>query len=173
MYTVNNIIQWIMLFENYIVFSKWKIFFRSNIVAEINDSWSHQVLSERNAAFLKNANVYAHFILSLKEMLPLSRRCSLTYMEDRTHLFQSDAYLRVLLYTFSKECCTLCTRMLHIGMPQLPQEMQHSFNISRITYEKHAVTLRIWVDAVLGFNNTTFFKGTICLPLQDIAYLFM
>ena len=86
-------------------------------------------------------------------MLPLSRRCSLTYMEDRTHLFQSDAYLRVLLYTFSKECCPLCRRMLHRGMPQLPQEMPHSFKISMITYEKHAVTLRIWVDAVLGFNN--------------------
>ena len=31
-YRVNNIIQWIMLFENYIVFSKWIIFVRTNIV---------------------------------------------------------------------------------------------------------------------------------------------
>ena len=96
-------------------------------------------------------------------MLPLSRRCSLTYMEDRTHLFQSDAYLRVLLYTFSKECCTLCRRMLHIGMPQLPQEMPHSFNISRITYEKHAVTLRIWVD---GLTTQHFSKEQYAYPCK-------
>ena len=30
-YIVNNIIQWIMLFENYIVFPKWIIFFRNNM----------------------------------------------------------------------------------------------------------------------------------------------
>ena len=83
------------------------------------------------------------------------------------------AHLRVLLYTFSKECCSLYRRMLHRGMPQLPQEMPHSFKFSTMTYEKHAVALRIWVDAVLGFNNTTFFKGTICLPWQNIPYLFM
>ena len=82
------------------------------------------------------------------------------------------AHLRVLLYTFSKECCSLYRRMLHRGMPQL-QEMPHSFKFSTMTYEKHAVALRIWVDAVLGFNNTTFFKGTICLPWQNIPYLFM
>ena len=83
------------------------------------------------------------------------------------------AHLRVLLYTFSKECCSLYRRMLHRGMPQLPQEMPHSFKFSTMTYEKHAVALRIWVDAVLGFNNTIFFKGTICLPLQNIPYLFL
>ena len=83
------------------------------------------------------------------------------------------AHLRVLLYTFSKECCSLYRRMLHRGMPQLPQEMPHSFKFSTMTYEKHAVALRIWVDAVLGFNNTIFFKGTICLPLQNIRYLFL
>ena len=41
------------------------------------------------------------------------------------------AHLRVLLYTFSKECCSLYRRMLHRGMPQLPQEMPHSFKFSR------------------------------------------
>ena len=51
------------------------------------------------------------------------------------------AHLRVLLYTFSKECCSLYRRMLHRGMPQLPQEMPHSFKFSTITYEKHAVLL--------------------------------
>ena len=30
-YIINNIIQWIMLFENHIIFSKWIIFFRSNM----------------------------------------------------------------------------------------------------------------------------------------------
>ena len=30
-YTINNIMQWIMLFENQIIFSKWIIFFRSNM----------------------------------------------------------------------------------------------------------------------------------------------
>ena len=49
------------------------------------------------------------------------------------------AHLRVLLYTFSKECCPLCRRMLHRGMPQLPQGMPHSFKFSTMTYEKHAV----------------------------------
>ena len=83
------------------------------------------------------------------------------YMEDRTHLFQSYAYLRVLLCTFSKECCPLCRRMLHRGMPQLPQEMPHSFKFSTMTYEKHAVALRIWVDAVLGFNNTFFQRNNM------------
>ena len=53
------------------------------------------------------------------------------------------AHLRVLLYTFSKECCSLYRRMLHRGMPQLPQEMPHSFKFSTMTYEKHAVALRI------------------------------
>ena len=160
-----------MLFENYIVFSKWIIF-----------SWNRQVLSERNAAFLKNTNVYAYFILrkcypSLKGLLPLWKELHMFIKiygrQNALVLKECYAHLRVLLYTFSKECCSLYRRMLHRGMPQLPQEMPHSFKFSTKTYEKHAVALRIWVDAVLGFNNTTFFKGTICLPLQNIPYLFM
>ena len=53
------------------------------------------------------------------------------------------AHLRVLLYTFAKECCPLCRRMLHRGMPQLPQGMQHSFKFSTMTYEQHAVARKI------------------------------
>ena len=119
-----------MLFENYIVFSKWIIF-----------SWNHQVLSERNAAFLKNTNVYAYFILrkcypSLKGLLPLWKELHMFIKiygrQNALVLKECYAHLRVLLYTFSKECCPLCRRMLHRGMPQLPQEMPHSFKFSTI-----------------------------------------
>ena len=76
------------------------------------------------------------------------------------------AHLRVLLYTFSKECCSLYRRMLHRGMPQLPQEIPHSFKFSTMTYEKHALALRIWVDVVLGFNNTFFSKEQYAYPCK-------
>ena len=127
-------------------------------------------------------NVYAYFILrkcypSLKGLLPLWKELHMFIKiygrQNALVLKECYAHLRVLLYTFSKECCSLYRRMLHRGMPQLPQEMPHYSKFSTMTYEKHAVALRIWVDAVLGFNNTTFFKGTICLPLQNIPYLFM
>ena len=82
------------------------------------------------------------------------------------------AHLRVLLYTFSKECCSLYRRMLHRGMPQLPQEMPHSFKFSTMTYEKHALALRIWVDVVLGFNNTFFSKEQYAYPCKTFHISF-
>ena len=100
-------------------------------------------------------------------MLPFSKRIT-TSIEDIPHCSW---------YTFSKECCPLCSplcrRMLHGGIPQLPQGVPHSFKFQMMTYEKHALALKIWVDTALGFINTTLFKGTLCLPLQNIPYLFM
>ena len=137
---------------------------------KIKISWNHQVLSDRNAAFLKNTNVYAYFILrkcypSLKGLLPLWKELHMFIKiygrQNALVLKECYAHLRVLLYTFSKECCSLYRRMLHRGMPQLPQEMPHSFKFSTMTYEKHAVALRIWVDAVLGFNNTFFQRNNM------------
>ena len=89
-------------------------------------------------------------------MLPFSKRTSTEVsMEGMTYfieiygrqnalvLKECYAHLRVLLYIFSKECCPLCRRMLHRGMPQLPQGMPHSFKFSTMTYEKHAVARKI------------------------------
>ena len=42
-----------------------------------------------------------------------------------------------------------------------------------MAYKKHAVALKIWVDTALGLKNTTYFEVTVCLPLQNIPYLFM
>ena len=67
-----------------------------NTIVQINISWSHQVLSERNAAFLKNTNVYANYIFqkcypSQKGLLQRSLwkgwHIFRKYMEDKTHLF--------------------------------------------------------------------------------------
>ena len=140
-------------------------------------SWSHQVLSERNAAFLKNTDVYANYIL--KKCYPSLKGLLQRSLWKEWHIFikiygrqnalvlnECYAHLRVLLYTFSKECCPLCRRMLHRGMPQLPQGMPHSFKFSTMTYEKHAVARKIWVDTVLGFRNYNFSREQYAYPCK-------
>ena len=129
----------------------------------------------KECRFLKNTNVHANYIL--KKCYPSLKGLLQRSLWKEWHIFikiygrqnalvlkECYAHLRVLLYTFSKECCPLCRRMLHRGMPQLPQGMPHSFKLSTPTYEKHAVARKIWVYTVLGFRNTTF-QGNTMLTL--------
>ena len=87
---------------------------------------------DRNAAFLKNTNVYAYFLFRIyypspQGLLPLWKklqRFSKIYgRQNALVLKECYAHLRVLLYTFSKECSSVYRRMLHRGMPQFHQEM--------------------------------------------------
>ena len=163
---------------NYVIWKWYCIFQMNNIffskeycITSLFKSIFHEVLSERNAAFLKNTNVYANYIFqkcypSQKGLLQRSLwkgwHIFRKYMEDKAHLFFTLSQRNVAPSV--EECCIeVCHNFL--------KECHILFKFSTMTYEKHAVARKIWVDTLLGFRHTTFFKGTVCLPLQNIPYL--